>query len=72
MSSTSRHLLVIALVFAIVFGSGLVTYAVWSALSGFDSLYTGVVALLLWVATFYLGGILFWRGLARVSSRPIQ
>jgi len=65
---SSRHLLVIGLVFAIIFGSGLATYAVWSLLPWAGTLDRGVISLLTWVGVYYLGAVLFWRAVIRLSS----
>ena len=67
MHAPLRHLFVIVLSFAVVIGSGLATYGVWLFLGGVQSLERGVIALLSWVGTFYIGAVLFWRTLVRLT-----
>ena len=67
MNSSGKHFLVILLSFAVVGGSGLATYAIWSALPGLGTIERAAISLSSWVATFYVGTFLFWRTVLAVS-----
>jgi len=67
LNSTARHFTVILLSFVLVGGSGLVTYGAWSLFSGLGTLERAVASLASWVASFYLGSILFWKTILVVS-----
>ena len=68
MNADTRHLSVILMSFAVILASGGATYAVWLSLSAVEIVSRNVVALIFWVLTFYIGSILMWKGIVRVSS----
>lgn len=67
MGPNLKRLGVILLSFAVILGSGGVTYGVWFLLGGVSTLDRGVVSLLSWVAAFYVGAFVFWKALALLS-----
>ncbi len=70
MNASARRVAVIILSFAVVGLSGAATYAVWDLLPGVQALERGVVSLLSWVVTFYIGVFLFWKTVVRISAVP--
>jgi len=53
--------------------SGLVTTAVWHVLSPLQPLPRGLISLLAWVSSFYLGtNLIFWRAVLRISPASLS
>jgi hypothetical protein len=69
MSPSAARALVIVLSFVVLGISALATILVFSVLSFLQPLPRGVLSLLGWVATYYVGtNFIFWKTVVRVSS----
>jgi hypothetical protein len=72
MKPSAARAAVIGLSVLVLALSGLVTTAVWHFLSPLQPLPRGLISLLAWVSSFYLGtNLIFWRAVLRVSPTPL-
>jgi hypothetical protein len=69
MNPSLARSLVILLSFVVLGISALVTVFVWSLLSSLQPLPRGVISLLAWVSSYYVGtNFIFWKTVVRISS----
>jgi hypothetical protein len=69
MSPSAARASVIALSFVILGLSAVATSVVWSLLSPLPPLPRGVLSLLVWVSSYYVGAnLLFWKATLRIAS----
>jgi hypothetical protein len=73
MNPSAARAAVIGLSVLVLALSGLVTTAVWHVLSPLQPLPRGLISLLTWVSSFYLGtNLIFWKAVLRISSPSIS
>ena len=73
MNPSAARALVIFLSFVVLGISAAFTSVVWSLLTPLQTLPRGVLSLLVWVTTYYVGAsLLFWKAVVRISPTRLS